>query len=471
MSPEALQNLLDRQRKAFRVTVTTYKQRMQALADLRDALHRHEDALIQAMHDDFGNRSSEETRLLELFPTYAAIRHTRRHLRWWMRKRRVLGSWFLQPASAWYQYQALGVVGIMGAWNYPIQLCLGPLIDAIAAGNHVMMKPSEMAPRTAEVIAKLIAEVFVPEYITVVNGDVDTARNFSALPFDHLLFTGSTSVGRQVMKAAAEHLTPVTLELGGKSPAIIHPSFSTKLAASRIMTDKLYNAGQTCIAPDYVLLHESQVQAFSDAADAAVAARYPQGFSSTDYTHIISDKHYERLFQLVDQAQQSGARVHRLGAPLTPTEATQKIFPPVLVFDADPSLPLMQEEIFGPILPIITYKELDEALDYVNSGDRPLALYYFDQNRKRISSVLQKTIAGGVTINDCIYHIGQHRLPFGGVGKSGMGHYHGFDGFVTFSKKKPVMHQSRFAATAVLAAPFTGAKKKLIDLLLSLVRR
>jgi len=471
MSPEALQHLLDRQRRAFRASTTTYKQRMQALADLRDALHRHEASLIQAMHDDFGNRSSEETRLLELFPTYAAIRHTRRHLRWWMRKRRVLGSWFLQPASAWYQYQALGVVGIMGAWNYPIQLCLGPLIDAIAAGNHVMLKPSEMAPRTAEVIEKLISEVFVPEYITVVNGDVDTARAFSALPFDHLLFTGSTHVGRQVMKAAAENLTPVTLELGGKSPAIIHPSFSTTLAASRIMTDKLYNAGQTCIAPDYVLLHESQVQAFSDAAEAAVRARYPDGFGSIDYTHIISDAHFKRLFRLVEEAQESGARVRRLGTTLGSTESELKIFPPVLVFDAKSSLSLMQEEIFGPILPVITYKELDEAIEVVNRGERPLALYYFDTNRNRIASVLEKTIAGGVTINDCIYHIGQHRLPFGGVGQSGIGHYHGFDGFVTFSKKKPVMHQSRFAATAVLAAPFTGAKKKLIDVLLQLVRR
>jgi coniferyl-aldehyde dehydrogenase len=470
MSSEDLQQILDRQRRAFRFTATSHKQRMQALADLRDAIHRHEDALIQAMHEDFGNRSTEETRLLELFPTYAAIRHTRRHLRGWMRKRRVLGSWFLQPASAWYQYQALGVVGIMGAWNYPIQLCLGPLIDAIAAGNHVMLKPSELAPHTAEVIAKLIAEVFEPEYITVVNGDVDTARAFSSLPFDHLLFTGSTNVGRQVMKAAAENLTPVTLELGGKSPAIIHPSFSAKVAASRIMTDKLYNAGQTCIAPDYVLIHESQVQAFTDAAQAAVEERYPDGFSSTDYTRIISEAHYERLFRLVDEAQLAGARVMRLGRYPKELDATPKVFPPVLVFNADPKLALMQEEIFGPILPLITYKELDEAIEYVNNGDRPLALYYFDHHRKRIKSVLQKTIAGGVTINDCIYHIGQHRLPFGGVGNSGMGHYHGFDGFVTFSKKKPVMHQSRFAVTSILAAPFTDSKKKLIDILLTLVR-
>jgi len=471
MNPQVLQNLLDRQRRAFRITATSHKQRMQALADLRDAIHRHEDALIKAMHEDFGNRSTEETRLLELFPTYAAIRHTRRHLRWWMRKRRVWGSWFLQPASAWYQYQALGVVGIMGAWNYPIQLCFGPLIDAIAAGNHVMLKPSELAPKTAEVIAKLISEVFEPEYITVVNGDVDTARAFSALPFDHLLFTGSTSVGRQVMKAAAENLTPVTLELGGKSPAIIHPSFSAKTAATRIITDKLYNAGQTCIAPDYVLIHQSQVQAFTDAAQAAVVERYPDGFSSSDYTRIISDTHYDRLFRLVEEAQHSGARVMRLGRYPKQLDAIPKVFPPVLVFDADPNLALMKEEIFGPILPVITYKDLDQAIEYVNNGDRPLALYYFDHNRKRIRSILNKTIAGGVTINDCIYHIGQHRLPFGGVGSSGMGHYHGFDGFVTFSKKKPVMHQSRFAVTSVLAAPFTDAKKKLIDVLLFIVRR
>lgn len=470
MSQPDLQAILAAHRKIFAKGAPTYEQRMKALATLRDALHDHQDALIEAVNKDFGRRSREETRTLELFPLYALIQHTRRHLKRWMRRKRVPSSWYLRPGRAYYQYQPLGVVGIMGAWNYPIMLTIGPLIDVIAAGNHAMIKPSELAPNTAEVLARMIELNFDRDYITVVNGDVEMAKAFSAIPFDHLLFTGSTRTGTLVMQAAAKNLTPVTLELGGKSPAIVHQEYNIRKAAERIMTGKLYNAGQTCIAPDYVMVHESKVEAFQQAAEAIVKQRYPEGIHAPDYTEIISRGHLDRLTQLQQQAERLGARAITLhGNQTSPPEQT--LYPPTLLLNVNEHMDIMKEEIFGPILPVLTYTNLSEAIEYVNNHERPLALYYFDTNRKRINELMHKTWAGGVTINDCILHIAQHHLPFGGVGQSGIGHYHGFDGFVTFSKKKPVMVQHPLSATSILSPPFTDLKRRLVDTLLYLARR
>lgn len=465
-----LANLLDAQRAAFARGAPTYAQRMQALASLRDAVHAREAELLQAVSEDFGGRAHEETLLLELFPLYDQIRHARRRLKGWMRRRRVASSWFLLPSRAFYQYQPLGVAGVIGAWNYPLLLTLGPVLDALAAGNHVMLKPSELAPRTADVIAGIVAASFSAEHVACVIGGADVAREFSALPFDHLFFTGSGSVGKMVMAAAAQNLTPVSLELGGKSPAILHESYPLARAVERVMSAKLYNAGQTCVAPDYVLVPAGREAAFEQEARRAVGRLYPRLVDNADYTRIVNTRHYERLTALLEEAAASGARV----APIDPAgeriEAESRVFPPTLVFGAAASTALMRQEIFGPILPVVLYRTLDEAIAYVNERPRPLALYYFDEDASRVDRVLAETMSGGVTVNDCLYHLAQHNLPFGGVGPSGMGHYHGFDGFQTFSKKRGAMLQRRWSATALLRPPYRR-KRWLIRLLLRLARR
>jgi coniferyl-aldehyde dehydrogenase len=459
---------LEAQRAAFARGAPNYRRRMDALARLRDGLRRHEEELVRAVSDDFGGRSHDETRALELFPLYDQVRFARRHLTRWMRRRRVRSSWFLQPSRAFYQYQPLGVVGVIGAWNYQLLLTLGPLIDALAAGNHVMIKPSEMTPRSADVIARLVADSFPPDFITCVTGGPEIASAFAALPFDHLFFTGSTRVGQLVMQAAAANLTPVTLELGGKSPAIVHESYPLRRATDRIVTGKLYNAGQTCVAPDYVLLPHGAAAEFERHARRVTAELYPHLAANPDYTRIVSQRHVERLRRLIDDAATKGARVVTLGGDDRGT-GDGKLVPPALIFEPDETMSVMHEEIFGPLLPVVTYSTLDEAIAYVNARPKPLALYYFDANPHRRSEVLERTMSGGVTFNDCVFHLGQHNLPFGGVGPSGMGQYHGFDGFVTFSKKRGVMVQRRWAATALFRPPWRR-RRRLLDGLLRIAR-
>ncbi len=489
---EALRKLFDAQRAAFARGAPGYQRRMQALAGLRDAVRARQDDLLRAVSDDFGGRAREETLMLELFPLYDQIRHARRHLRRWMRRKRVRSTWFLQPSRAFFQYQPLGVAGVIGAWNYQFLLTLGPVIDALAAGNHVMLKPSEIAPRSATLIAAIIAGTFPPDYVTCVTGGPEVAGAFSALPFDHLLFTGSARVGQLVMQAAAKNLTPVTLELGGKCPAIVHAGYPLARAAQRILVGKLFNAGQTCVAPDYVLLPEGQEAAFEQEARRIVADLYPGLVDNPDYTRIVSRRHYERLLALVADAAAKGARIVTLNAANEPGLEAQapgletepdtarlgaqpprlralpalawtnsgsppsddRLFSPTLLFAPSDAMTVMQEEIFGPVLPVVTYRTLDEAIAYVNARPRPLALYYFDGDSRRADEVLRRTLSGGVMVNDCVFHLVQHNLPFGGVGPSGMGHYHGFDGFVTFSKKRGVMVQSRWSPVALLRPPW-----------------
>ena len=471
VSAGELRALLDAQRGAFAHGAPTYRRRMDALAALRDGLRARQTQLVRAVHEDFGGRSSAETLLLDLFPVYDQIRHARRHLRGWMRRRSVRGSWFLLPARAYYRYEPLGVVGVIGPWNYPFQLTLSPVVDAIAAGNHVLLKPSEITPRSADVIASVIADEFSPDYIACVTGGPEVAAALAALPLDHLLFTGSTSVGRQVLRAAAENLTPVTLELGGKSPAIVHESFPFALAVERIVVGKLYSAGQTCVAPDYVLIPEGREAELEEEATHVVGRLYPGLPDNSDYTRIATPRHYERLRALVADAIAKGARVVAIGATGQAIPPGDRFVPLTLVFGPTDEMAVMREEIFGPVLPVVTYRTLDEALAYVNARPRPLALYYFDEDSRRVDEVLSRTPAGGVTVNDCIYHLGQHNLPFGGVGASGMGQYHGFDGFQTFSKKRGVMVQRRVAPTALFRPPFGPRKRRLVDALLRLTLR
>jgi coniferyl-aldehyde dehydrogenase len=387
-----------------------------------------------------------------------------------MKPERVGATWFLLPSRAYIVHQPLGVVGVIGAWNYELLLTLGPLIDAIAAGNHVMIKPSEITPRAAELMRSIIAEYFDPEYVTAVTGGPEVGAAFASLPFDHLIFTGSTRVGQLVMRAASDHLTPVTLELGGKSPAIVHEGFPLDVALRRVLVGKLYNAGQTCVAPDYLLVpvgHEYDVELL---ARTILPSLYPSLVANPDYTRILSRGHYEELARWRDEAAAHGARVVELNPGAETCTIDNRVFPPTLVFGLRADAALMCHEIFGPILPVVTYRNLDDAIAFVGARPRPLALYYFDTSHRRIATIVRETISGGVLVNDVVVHLGQHNLPFGGVGSSGMGHYHGIHGFQTFSKKKGVMVQSRWPPTQLFAPPYSE-RQGLIERLLRHARR
>ena len=437
-------------------------------AALLDALERlireNAAAIANAISADFGNRSQHETQLLELFPSFEAIRHARRHLKSWMRpERRAVSMWFL-PGRARVLHQPLGVVGIIVPWNYPLMLAVGPLVAALAAGNRVMVKMSEYTPATSELFAHLVSKYFSDDEVVVVQGDAGVAQAFAQLPFGHLLFTGSTKVGYSVMRAAAENLTPVTLELGGKSPAILGPDFPLEKFVERVMVGKTMNAGQTCIAPDYVLVPAGRAREFIAAAQKVMADCYPDILRTPDYSSIISERHFNRLVGLVEDARAQGAEVVPLSSAAEPDAKTRRI-PPVALLNVTPDMQAMQEEIFGPILPVVPYRDLDEAIRYVNARPNPLALYYFDQDRGRIDHVLEQTLSGGVTINDTILHIAQDSLPFGGVGESGKGHYHGFEGFEAFSKKKAVFYQSRLNGMALFKPPYGKLFERMVKLL------
>lgn len=461
--PARLHELLERQRRAFAAHASTYRERIDALRALEAGLRARQEALVRAVSDDFNGRAREETLLLELLPLYGEIAHARRNLCRWMKPRRVAPTWFLLPATARVMYQPLGVVGVIGAWNYQLLLSLSPVIGALAAGNRVMLKPSEVTPRTADVIAEIVAERFGADHVAAVTGGPDVAATFSALPFDHLIFTGSTRVGRLVMQAAAEHLTPVTLELGGKSPAIVHEAYPLGTAVERLTAGKLLNAGQTCVAPDYVLVPRARIAEFRAAFERTTASLYPRLVENRDYTRIATEPHWHRLAALVDDARRRGAaivEVNPAGESCTPAN---RVFAPTLVIDPPDDSAVMGEEIFGPVLPLVPYDTLDDAIAYVKARPRPLALYYFDDDRRRIRHVLEHTISGGVTINDVIYHLAQDNLPFGGVGPSGMGHYHGFDGFETFSKKKGVMIQRGWSPLSLVRPPYGPRVRWIIE--------
>ena len=438
--------------------------RRAALATLGRMLRDSADALCAAVDRDFQGRAREETLLLELFPSYGAIKHARRHVKRWMRpQRRATNFWFL-PGRSRLMFQPLGVVGIVVPWNYPIYLAVGPVVAALAAGNRVMVKMSEAAPATGELFERLVRASFDPALFTVVNGGPEVAQEFVALPFDHLLFTGSTAVGRHVMRAAAQNLTPVTLELGGKSPALVGRGIDAAEAADKIVFGKCLNAGQTCIAPDYALVPEESVEAFAAAARATVARLYPRMRDNPHYTAIVNERHRARLAGYLDDARAQGARVEAINPAAEDFTGSPRMAPH-LVTGVKDSMRVMQEEIFGPILPIVAYRTLDEAIAYVNARPRPLALYVFDHDRATVERVLAETVSGGVTVNETLLHIAQEELPFGGVGPSGMGEYHGRAGFETFSKRKAVFHQSRFNALKLLRPPYGARFERLVRIL------
>lgn len=434
-----------------------------------EALHRlvrdHAEEWADAIARDFGGRSAHETRLLEIFPSLEAVAHARKHLRGWMRpERRATSLWFL-PGRSSVVAQPLGVVGIVVPWNYPLYLAVGPLVPALAAGNRAMVKMSETTPATGELLARLVERYFPAGEVSIVNGGPEVAREFCRLPFDHLLFTGSTGVGRQVMHAAADNLTPVTLELGGKSPAIVGRGFPVAEAASRVMYGKCLNAGQTCIAPDYALVPEESVAAFIAAAQRTVALLYPTLAGNPDYTAIVDDRHRARLAQLLDDALGKGATQFEINPAGENLAGTGKRAPTLLT-GLDDSMAVMREEIFGPILPVVPYRTLDEAIAFVNARPRPLALYVFEHESEAVEQVVRQTVSGGVTVNETILHIAQEELPFGGVGASGMGQYHGREGFATFSQRKAVFRQSNLNGLKLFRAPYGKRFESLVRLLL-----
>ncbi len=430
------------------------QQRDDDLRRLRAALKERLDDMAQAIAADFGHRSHDESRIADGMSVLGAIDHLRAHLRRWSSPRRASAGMKLWPARAQLRPTPLGVVGVISPWNYPVTLALVPLATAIAAGNHVLLKPSEHTPRTSAFLADLLAGVFPSDRVVVVQGGADVAAAVAGLPLDHLVFTGSTAVGRKVMAAAARHLVPLTLELGGKSPAIVCADYPLDKAAARLATGKWFNAGQTCIAPDYVLVDSARQRELVQVLQQQVQARYADFSQAGDYTRIINQGHYQRLQGYLAQARERGVPVIPLAQVDQARADHERLLVPTVVLDPPADLDLMCEEIFGPILPVIGYRDLDAALAGVVRRDRPLALYPFSEDAATVERVLGTVVAGGVTVNDTLLHFAAEGLPFGGVGASGMGAYHGQAGFDAMSHLMPVLWQRRWAATDWLRPPY-----------------
>jgi coniferyl-aldehyde dehydrogenase len=434
----------------------TANERIDRLNRLQSAIVENKDRLIEAVDKDFNGRAAAETLITELLPTLEGIAYNRKHVRKWMKQSSRHVPLMLTGAKTKVHYQPLGVVGIVVPWNFPIFLGLSPLVGAFAAGNRAMIKTSEFAPATGELIAEMLGKYFSDEEVVVVNGGVEVATEFTKLPFDHLVFTGSTQVGRIVMKAAADNLTPVTLELGGKSPAIVHASFPIEEAAKRVAFGKGLNAGQVCVSPDYMMVPRGKADEFAKTFQDAFVKHYPTLRDNPDYTSIITERQRDRLVDNLKDAEEKGAEIITINPSNDDFAGTRKL-PMHVVKNVTDDMRVMQEEIFGPILPIVEYDTIEDAIEYVNGRDRPLALYYFDWNEQRGERMLSETHSGGVSINEVMTQTMVDDMPFGGVGPSGMGHYHGHEGFLNFSKAKGVVRKGRFDGNALIAAPWGNA--------------
>lgn len=440
--------LLDAQRAAFLAEgFVSERVRRDRLTRAIDLLVSHETQICDAIAADFGQRPASLTRFMDIFPAVHALKFARKNLRRWMRPLpRTLGFPNVAPgSSAEIAYQPLGVVGVISPWNFPVTLTFGPLAGILAAGNRCMIKPSELTPRTSELLRKLIGMFFDSLEVTVVTGGQEMAESFARLPFDHLLFTGSTQVGRRVMAAAAEHLVPVTLELGGKCPVIVGRSADLRRAVDRIMLGKLANAGQICLAPDYVCVPKESVDSFVDEARKWTQTAYPGLPANRDYTSLISARHLQRTEELLADARTHGAQIVELSESNPPRvpQGDSKVLAPALILNATGNMRVMREEIFAPLLPVLAYEELDSVISNIQRGERPLALYYFGADKSEEQKILERTLSGGVTVNDIAMHFLAEELPFGGVGASGLGAYHGVHGFRRFSHARAVFRQSR----------------------------
>ncbi len=447
---DEMQAVLDRQKQAYLAEgIVSVETRIDRIDRAIAILQNHGDKLSDAMAADFGHRSIDQSRATDIEGSVGPLKHAKKHIRQWMKpeKRKVMFPLGLFGAKGRVEYQPLGVIGCISPWNFPVNLTFAPLGGIFAAGNRTMIKPSEFTAQTSELMKELFAQAYDEDEVAVFTGGPDVGGAFSRLPFDHLLFTGATSVAKHVMRAAAENLVPVTLELGGKSPVVIGRSANIQHAASNIMAGKTMNAGQICLAPDYVFLPEESRDEFVEAARDSVATMYPNIKDNPDYTSVVNERHFDRLNGYLDDARTKGAQVVEINpAEEDFSQQEHHRSPPTIVLDPTDDMQVMQDEIFGPILPVKQYNDLAEPLDYINSHDRPLGLYYFGEDKTEEDKVLNHTTSGGVTVNDVVMHVAQEDLPFGGVGPSGMGSYHGIDGFKNFSHAKAIYTQSKTVA-------------------------
>ncbi|MBI9075532.1 MAG: coniferyl aldehyde dehydrogenase [Desulfatibacillum sp.] len=464
---DAMQEILDKQKAAFIAQGPTgYEQRIKELDRIGTAIRQRCDQIVDAMVEDFGSRSRHEILIAEINTTLSIIHYTKKNLKKWMRPRKRCVGMIFMPGKARVYMEPLGVVGVISPWNYPFYLAMVPVISALAAGNRVMLKPSVFTPRTSQCMKDLFGAVFEPEKVSVIFSGPGVGSAFSNLAFDHICFTGSTSVGRQVMRAASENLTPVTLELGGKSPAIIAHDYDIVAGAERIAHGKCFNAGQTCIAPDYALAPEGKVDQFVEAFQNAIHIFYPTLAKNSDYTAIITQRHFERLHTGLKDAEEKGAKVISINPAKETLDPADKKIAPTLVLGGNDDMILLQDEIFGPILPVVPYSDLDQAIAYVNARPKPLALYYFSNQKPWINKILHMTQSGGVTINNTLLHVAQDDLPFGGVGPSGMGAYHGPEGFETFSNKRGVFFQGSPSSHKLIRPPYSKGLEKILRFLI-----
>ncbi|NRA84878.1 MAG: coniferyl aldehyde dehydrogenase [Gammaproteobacteria bacterium] len=461
VSIDSLQSMLNVQQLAFRAQPAPSAQtRIESLKKLKAALLKHQDNLVAALQVDYGQRPAQDTLLSDIMPCVLNINYTIKRVKKWMKPQRRHAGMLLAPASVKVHYQPLGVVGIMVPWNFPVMLSLGPLITALAAGNRAMIKLSEFTPATNKALIVMLSEIFDSTMVAVVEGEADVAANFSKLAFDHLIFTGSTTVGRHVMRAAADNLTPVTLELGGKSPVIVAPDMAIATAVERLIFGKCLNAGQICVAPDYVLCPEDKINQFVREYQRQFQKMYGTDNNSADYGHVINESQHSRLLSWLDDAQQKGAII--VPANNSAIDRSSRYLATQLVTDVNDDMLLMQQEIFGPILPIVGYKSLDQAVDYINQRPRPLALYIMSFDRQTQQHLLSHTHSGGVCINETVFHVAADDAPFGGIGASGMGHYHGKEGFLTFSKAKTVLSRGRINTGKLVHPPYGNFIQRLM---------
>jgi coniferyl-aldehyde dehydrogenase len=456
-----LRHLIDAQRAAFIADgFPSVKVRIDRLARAQRLLVDNRGKIADALSADFGNRSKEQTIIGDILSTVGSLTYAAAHVEAWMQPE--MHEALAADAEARIEYTPLGVVGVIGPWNFPYNLVFAPLAGILASGNRAILKPSEFTPEASDLMDVLVSQYFASEEVAVVLGAAEQGAEFAAAPFDHLLFTGSTGVARHVMRAAAENLTPVTLELGGKSPVIVTDQFDFKEAAARIMAVKTFNAGQICLAPDYAYVPADRIAAFTDACVASVRTLFPDGMASPDYTTVITDRHYERLADLVADARSKGSEI--IQALPDDSERSARRFPPTLIVNPPQDAKVMQEEIFGPILPILPYDDLGRAVQDIRARPRPLALYFFGNDDAQARRVLDGTISGGVTINDVMAHVYAESLPFGGVGHSGMGSYHGRAGFLTFSHARSVYRQSAAQeAVMLIRPPYTSTTHQFLD--------
>ncbi|AQQ68154.1 coniferyl aldehyde dehydrogenase [Microbulbifer agarilyticus] len=434
-------------------------------------LQKYQDQIADALNSDFGHRSTQHSKLMDVAAGIGPLVHARKHLKKWMRaeKRSTLFPLNLFGARSRIEFQPLGVVGIISPWNFPVNLTFAPLAQVLAAGNRAMIKPSEFTPATSELLKRMVEEVFDPSEISVITGGPEIGQTFSSLAFDHLIFTGATSIAKHVMTAAAQNLVPVTLELGGKSPVVVGESADINLVCNRVMWGKTTNAGQICLAPDYCFVPERALNQYIEGLKASTVKMFPSLLSNSDYTSVINQRHFDRLTNYLADAKAKGATIIELNPAHETFEGQphHKI-PPMLLLDCTDDMLVMQEEIFGPLMPIKTYRNIDEVISYVNSKPRPLGLYYFGDDKQEERALLDRTTSGGVTINDVIMHVSQEDLPFGGVGPSGMGAYHGFEGFKTFSHTKSIFSQSKMDINGMtgMNPPFNEKTDKTIKQML-----